>query len=623
MNTENSRVAVLNGRLRDVSDIVSRLRGVRSEVASRLFHVTDEVSRAKAALLLRDETQSVLENFQLLVHSRTVGSYERLLSGLVNDVIGDGSAIRLELTNEAGAASLDVQAEKKGHRFSIMDAEGGALTNVVSMGLRLIATLRSGARPFLLLDEADCWTETERVPAFYGALSDMSTAMGLQIIAVTHKPVALIQHCNPRIFRVSGDPFSDAGVKVSVVNRGREHIPGTPGIRSIRLRDFAGYADVTFDIAPGLNVITGSNNVGKSRINRALRAMCYGESHVSDIRAGKRAASVTVTVDNGQTVEWSRETARNPVTMWKKTDANGNVTSAGGRSLPPWVDEVTGIARRSGLDVQLGHQKNAVFLLNDTGKQRAAVLSVGRESSILQEMMRLYRADILAYQATVRNGEKEVAVMVARLEAMKGLDDTANGICNDADIARLMKSEIQCAAARNSAVRISEHTAALHTASLKYTAALTAPPPEHNGTDEKARALMLRIEKGTDFIRNLHARRAVLNLPIVPVPGNREHTRAAAHRIENIRAELSRASEKLRVMKSGEPPVMQTNMAAAACKKIHEIQAALESRRTELTVLKTETEKAEREWKTLTDRLPCPVCGNDMTGTEPGAHPHG
>src|SRR3546814_3009946 len=111
-------------------------------------------------------------------------------------------------------------------------------------------------------------------------------------------------------------------------------------------------------LAPGVNALVGDNNLGRSVLMRALRAVCYVECSDADIRQGEKRATVEIDIEGGRTVEWTRELRRNPVNLWRLLDADGNVVEhegmryeSGGRTVPDWVSDILGIAKLEGLDV--------------------------------------------------------------------------------------------------------------------------------------------------------------------------------------------------------------------------------------------------------------------------------
>src|SRR3546814_11651500 len=63
------------------------------------------------------------------------------------------------------------------------------------------------------------------------------------------------------------------------------------GLRAIRLRNFMSHRASEILLAPGVNALVGDNNLGKSVLMRALRAVCYGECSDADIRHGEKRAT--------------------------------------------------------------------------------------------------------------------------------------------------------------------------------------------------------------------------------------------------------------------------------------------------------------------------------------------
>ena len=75
----------------------------------------------------------------------------------------------------------------------MLEDNGGALTNVIGMALRLIAVVKADVARFLALDEADCWIAPDRVASFYRVLEDGAARLGVQCLAVSHRPVAVLR----------------------------------------------------------------------------------------------------------------------------------------------------------------------------------------------------------------------------------------------------------------------------------------------------------------------------------------------------------------------------------------------------------------------------------------------
>lgn len=428
---------------------VSILSGRQAELADRADELTKNVGKAKGELDLKEETEGFLERLQHSYHEKTLGSYERLLTAVTEDVMGLGNRIKLDLFTERGAPALDITAETydpntpedKGFIVDLLSNSGGSMTNVISMGLRCIATLRSGLRPFLALDETDIWLSHDRVGDFYNVLEQLSNEHGLQALVISHHKINTFGP-HIRILEIIGHPHSQEGVQVVVRSWGKMWENETEkGIRSIRLRDFCGFKDGLFPLGPGLNVIIGGNNLGKSRVMWALRGVAYGgsESNDSFIRHGKKRTDVDIILENNMHLSWSREQKRNPTTLWtlenaktnKIMEVNGQFCSTGGKTPPEWLESTLGIGRVDGLEIQLSRQLKPVFLLDETSSKRATVLSMGRESNYLRTMIDNYKELCKDNQAIVKDGERELTITLGKLSHMaklgsvvKTLEDT-------------------------------------------------------------------------------------------------------------------------------------------------------------------------------------------------------
>ncbi len=215
--------------------------------------------------------------------------------------------------------------------------------------------------------------------------------------------------------------------------------PGAPvwdsddvvGLRGIRLKNFSSFVETVIPLSPGLNVIFGNNDIGKSRLTRAFRGVAYGgdESDDEDVRDQTKPAEVTISMEGGRALRWSRALKRNPVTEWRLTDRDGGIVqhdgvdcAEGGRSVPAWVAKTLGIGKVNKLDIQIAHQKYPVFLLHETASTRAQVLSIGGETGLLNDMITQAKDDRVKDTTTIRKGEIEVADLRKKLEHFKDLE---------------------------------------------------------------------------------------------------------------------------------------------------------------------------------------------------------
>jgi hypothetical protein len=474
-------------RLEALRREVWSLTGRRQALEARDAELALAVGLAKGRLAIKPEVDAFLERQQAAAHARTVGSYAKLLTALADDVLHQDIRIGLDLYTERGLPGLDIFAEKDGRRVDLFEGAGGSLTNVVCLGLRTIATVKSGMRSFLALDEPDCWIKPDRVPAFYRVLKQMAGKMRFQALVISHHDVALLGGIDGGINLIAVGGRPEDGLSVTVrAGAPAWADPGEPGIRGIRLRNCAGYADCWLPLSPGMNVLLGDNNIGKSMAVRFLRSAAYGgrESADTDIRHGERRADMEIHIENGLVLHWSREVKRNPVVLWRLLGPDGSVATVDGESceaggkdgVPGWVTKVLGIAQRDSLDIQLAHQKRPVFLLGEPPSKRAAVLSIGRESSKIRGMIARHKAGCAEDAQTVRNGEREIACVREQLRALSAVDAVAEDLGAAADAASRQAKASGLAAGAGAAASFLAAARSRLAAAAEADAALAALP---------------------------------------------------------------------------------------------------------------------------------------------------
>ncbi len=432
-------------RLARASERHARLEGRQETLAQRRDELTRDVGAAKGRLLIKREVEQFIDEIQSEAGRRRIGSFETLLSALVTEVLPDEKPIALTLSTERGMPALDISSRHpSGKLEDVLNDQGGALTNVVVMGLRLIAVMKSGLARFVALDEPDCWVAPERVPSFFRVLQDAATRLGLQCLAVSHHDLQKFDPTGARISRIVGVPKGESAVHC-------EEAPpqwhdDQPGIRWIRLVNVQAYVDATLHLCPGVNFINGNNNLGKSVFIRALRAVFMGETSDSLVRHDSPLATIEIGLAGRRTLRFTRQPRRNPVNLWTLLEEDGSVVEeagvhheTGGREAPAWLSRIFPVQRIENLDVQISHQKTPVFLLGESPSRRASVLSIGQESDYARLMLAVHKERSQRDRQVVRDGERELGRVLDVLKALEVL----GAIKADIEILRGLATEIE------------------------------------------------------------------------------------------------------------------------------------------------------------------------------------
>ncbi len=560
-----------------------RLEGQMKAKADALAEQEVRVAVAKGRLVLRPDIEGVLEALGRRAHERSVGQYERLLSALVRDTLPEsGQSVRLTLETRRDLPALAIEAVREegegaaGEGEDILNGNGGSLTNVVVAGLRYIALARGAQRRFIILDEPDCWLRPDRIPAFAGVIQQLAEGAegaGIQTLLISHHDAALFGAS----FAVHLAREGKNGVRVALSGGKPPAFPEDhPGIRQVRLVNCLSHEDTVVPLAPGVTLLTGDNNVGKSAVVTALRAMAYGDGTDALIRHGADSARVEIMLPGGETLSWERRRKGNPKTLYRLTDASGQTVHEGGagKEVPDWAQARLGIAPIEGLDVQIGNQKTPVFLLDEPDTKRAAILSVGRESGRLNDMQRAWKAQLDEDRRTLREGEPFIARTRALLDSLGPVMVKARSTLDD--LAALNQKIVDTKTRADALVRTGDRLSRLSAtlAWLSPLRTLKLPDLPQTRPVEAMEQSARRIESAQSALRRLAPLRTAV-LPAIPELSETQTMAERADRIERLRRTSSRLSP-LRVLRL--PDIREprpTDAMAESAQRIESARAAL------------------------------------------------
>jgi len=614
----------LRSRLHGLALRGAHLTGRKQAEELQRDALTADVAAAKGRMLLAPEVASVFEGLQTLAHQRSVGSLEALLTAILQDVLPEEGAIRMLPSYKANNTHLDILLDKGGHLEDVVDGNGGAVTNVVCAGLRFAALARTGNRRLMVLDEPDCWLKPERVPAFVQTISQVSRQGGFQTFFITHHNPALFEgHFNIVKFGLDGAGKVTATALSPQVTGWRSD--DEPGLRKIELINVRRHEHTVVPCFPGSTAYIGDNNLGKSTaLMSALKIVAYGESDDSVIRHECEEARIVLHLENNQRVEWSRHTKRSPAVLYRLY--RGDELLSEGRpktrnQAPEWVFDVLGISRVDDLDIQVGNQKSPVFLLNDSAPRRAQILSVGRESSYLPQLMREYEASKAADREIIKQGEATLARLRLRAAYMGRVPTLVEKLNDLSEKAERAISALESRERLEGVLsRLEERTKRVAQLT-KEVAVLSDLPPAPVLTDTTAMAQLLQRLTRLSRVSQVPP---LPPLPAQPVLKDLAQLRDLGVRIargQKALAALAQLPKKLPVMPELQDTaqlLQRIDGLARQANAVHTAKLALSAADADLVAA---TEELNRLTSELGDQ--CPLCGGVLahvsTSTE---HPH-
>jgi hypothetical protein len=196
----------------------TKLRAWHQLAADDLLEVQSELSQVQRYLSLSEKVTSALESLSHQLFRELLDVIEEKLTMALQEVLEQPIQLKAEVQWRRNAATVDFWIERNGNREDILKGQGGSVTNVLSVGLRMfaLATLDEKMhRRFLVLDEQDCWLRPELVPRLVKIVHDAGKALGFQVLMISHHDASAFAQYADRIYQLT--PRADNEVKVALV----------------------------------------------------------------------------------------------------------------------------------------------------------------------------------------------------------------------------------------------------------------------------------------------------------------------------------------------------------------------------------------------------------------------
>ena len=163
-------------------------------------------------------------------------------------------------------------------------------------------------------------------------------------------------------------------------------------IESIRIKNFQNHEDTFLTFGPGLTVITGSSDCGKSAIYRAFMFVFENEWKSYDVKNGEKNTEITVIFKNGDYLKRTKGTVNEVEYQYFGKELVKHAKF--GSDLPKDVVEFIGYTPRTAhAYVPFANQEDKLFLINST------------DTSIPKDISKLLRIDDLEQAGSLLNSE--------------------------------------------------------------------------------------------------------------------------------------------------------------------------------------------------------------------------
>ncbi len=196
-----------------------------------------------------------------------------------------------------------------------------------------------------------------------------------------------------------------------------------PMIEKIILSHFMAHAQTELDLADGLTVLVGPNNIGKSTVAVALKILARNTNSNFVMQHEQKECSVSVHTSEGHTIQWIKRKSPSYVINGQAKDRLGR----GG--TPPELDETLRLApvefEDKDFEPHFGDQKSPIFLINRPPSQIAQFFSTTSDAEKLVAMQRLHqkhRSESQSQAKLLTQQNESVQLTIQTLECIPKLE---------------------------------------------------------------------------------------------------------------------------------------------------------------------------------------------------------
>ncbi|MFP5223578.1 MAG: hypothetical protein ACLGSA_14905 [Acidobacteriota bacterium] len=219
--SSSAPAASLPALLRELDDLrhqAGRLEGLAESLVRDHHAARRELLAVEEFLALSPLAQERLEDLSRDLFGELMEEVESNLTHAVREILGQDRKVVSRREVKSGKFFITLEIENQGQVEDILQGQGGSVCNILSVGLRLIGLAQLDPalhRPFLVLDEQDCWLRPELVPRFNALIAAIGEKLGLQVLTISHHSVDSFSGSAGRVFQLA--PSREAGVTVTVL----------------------------------------------------------------------------------------------------------------------------------------------------------------------------------------------------------------------------------------------------------------------------------------------------------------------------------------------------------------------------------------------------------------------
>jgi hypothetical protein len=204
----------------DLRDLETRLARLEGQAQTKHADFLATWARAEEHLVFLDTArlaEARLDAISRELLGEILDEIGHTMTQAIAEILGQEREVVLDKDLQRGKLAVNLVIRHHGEEEDVMVGQGGSVANILSVSLRLMALAQLDPhrhRPFLVLDEQDCWLKPELVPAFMKLIARIADRLELQVLVISHHPLDLFSGHAARIYGLLPSREQGVGVKL-------------------------------------------------------------------------------------------------------------------------------------------------------------------------------------------------------------------------------------------------------------------------------------------------------------------------------------------------------------------------------------------------------------------------
>lgn len=185
----------------DYRRLFDKALGKQQMLKERRQQYSESITSLESRLQAIEKAQALIQKVARETQEQLIFQIEDVVNTALNTCFPDQYKFHMEIEIKRNNTEAKLIFTKNGYEINPMEASGGGVVDVTSMGLRIAAWSISDNHNVLIIDEGFKFLSRDLQPKMAEILQEISEKLGVQFIQVSHSPDIIEK--SDRVFTVA------------------------------------------------------------------------------------------------------------------------------------------------------------------------------------------------------------------------------------------------------------------------------------------------------------------------------------------------------------------------------------------------------------------------------------